>query len=133
MSDTVWERREAAAARLQGAPMVKDQQAPAAQDSAGDVLAGDIGSQIDQIDPTGWLRESVLAVALVAGDKPGFDVALTTGPDHDWAARILSASTGVQVSVQRVAGAGSTRMAPTAQSLTAGVIGTPSTAIFWGP
>lgn len=133
MSDTVWERRAAAAARLQSALVVQAQQAQAGERVGGDLLAGDVGSAIDQIDPTGRLRESVLAVALVAGHEPGFDLALSAGPDHEWAVRVLTTSTGVQVSVQRVAASGSTRLAPTAQSLTAGVIGTPSTAIFWGP
>lgn len=129
MSDTVWQRREAAAARLQSTPAPPPQ---AVQGLAEEVLRGDVGSQIDGIDPTGGLRESVLSVVLVAAARPGFDVALTVGPDHEWAARVLSTATGVQVSVQRVEGAGPSRLAPTAQSLTAGVTGSPSTAIFWG-
>lgn len=131
MSDTVWQRREAAAARLQSAPTSAPQ--PQAERAlAKEALSGDIGLQIDEIDPTGALRESVLSVVLVAAARPGFDVALSAGPGHDWAARVLSTATGVQVSLQQVEGTGPSRLAPTAQSLTAGVTGSPSTAIFWG-
>ena len=131
MSDTVWQRREAAAARLQSPPATAPQ-TQADQGLAEEALRGDIGSQIDEVDPTGGLRESVLSVVSVAASRPGFDVALSAGPGHEWAARVLSTATGVQVSLQRVEGAGPSRLAPTAQSLTAGVTGSPSTAIFWG-
>ena len=131
MSDTVWQRREAAAARLQSPPAPALGKA-ADQELAEEVLRGDIGLQIDEVDPTGGLRESVLSVVLVAASRPGFDVALSVGPGHDWAARVLSTASGIQVSLQQVEGTGPSRLAPTAQSLTVGVTGSPPTAIFWG-
>jgi hypothetical protein len=64
----------------------------------------DIARGLDDVD--GTLRASVRALVPLASRTDGFDVTVSLGPDHRWAARIRRDGDGV--TAELVAGAGAT-------------------------
>jgi hypothetical protein len=59
------------------------------------------------IDPDGSLRAAVRAVIGVALREPGFDLRLSTGPDHEWALRLHHSQTGLTAQLVYVPTTGS--------------------------
>ncbi|MDQ1289959.1 MAG: hypothetical protein QG622_3525 [Actinomycetota bacterium] len=55
------------------------------------------------VDPDGVLRASVRALLPLACRRPGFDVVISLGPDHRWAARIEHGADGVTAGLVRAA------------------------------
>jgi hypothetical protein len=67
-----------------------------------DVPDGDV-----PIDPDGSLRAAVRAVIGVAQREVGFDLRLSTGPDHEWALRLHHGEIGLTAQLVYVPTAGS--------------------------
>jgi hypothetical protein len=73
------------------------------------VPAPDVVSEAP-IDPDGTLRASIRALLPVAHRSEGFDVTVSLGPDHWWAARIRKDGDGVSAEIVPGTGRGPGRI-----------------------
>lgn len=62
------------------------------------------------VDPDGTLRASIRALLPLAYRSPGFDVTVSLGPEHHWAARVRHTPDGVTADLVPGAGRSSGRL-----------------------
>ena len=89
------DRRRAAAERLSKTADITQRLDAAVTVPAATSAAADVASGTRPIDPDGTLRASIRALIPVAHRTEGFDVTVSLGPSHQWAARIRRGPDGV--------------------------------------